>query len=50
MTRRHNVKPAHRLGAQVNGTCGDTSTEGQDARARRRYDLFYIDNWSWCST
>jgi polysaccharide biosynthesis protein PslA len=42
---RHHVKPGITGWAQVNGYHGPVATEEQ-LRARLRYDLEYIDNWS----
>lgn len=43
--RRHNVKPGITGWAQVNGFRGRTDTSTKIAE-RIRYDLHYIDNWS----
>ncbi|MEM7740416.1 MAG: undecaprenyl-phosphate glucose phosphotransferase [Pseudomonadota bacterium] len=42
---RHRVKPGMTGWAQVNGYRGETSEPGQ-MEARLRYDLSYIENWS----
>lgn len=43
--RRHNVKPGITGWAQVNGCRGETDTI-EKMRERLRYDLYYIDHWS----
>jgi Undecaprenyl-phosphate glucose phosphotransferase len=43
--RRHNVKPGLTGWAQVNGCRGETETL-EKMEARLRYDLYYIDHWS----
>lgn len=43
--RRHNVKPGMTGWAQVNGCRGETDTI-EKMRERLRYDLYYIDHWS----
>jgi Undecaprenyl-phosphate glucose phosphotransferase len=43
--RRHNVKPGITGWAQVNGCRGETDTI-EKMQERLRYDLYYIDHWS----
>jgi lipopolysaccharide/colanic/teichoic acid biosynthesis glycosyltransferase len=43
--RRHNVKPGLTGWAQVNGCRGETDTLEKMER-RLRYDLYYVDHWS----
>ncbi len=43
--RRHNVKPGITGWAQVNGARGETDTI-EKMQDRVKYDLYYIDNWS----
>jgi Undecaprenyl-phosphate glucose phosphotransferase len=43
--RRHNVKPGITGWAQVNGCRGETDTL-EKMQNRLRYDLYYIDHWS----
>ena len=43
--RRHNVKPGITGWAQVNGCRGETDTI-EKMQDRLRYDLYYIDHWS----
>jgi lipopolysaccharide/colanic/teichoic acid biosynthesis glycosyltransferase len=42
---RHRVKPGMTGWSQVNGLRGEIDTV-EKARARVRYDLHYIENWS----
>lgn len=43
--RRHNVKPGLTGWAQVNGCRGETDTI-EKMQSRLRYDLYYVDHWS----
>ena len=43
---RHTIKPGITGLAQVSGYRGNIETD-QDMQNRIKYDLFYVENWSW---
>jgi Undecaprenyl-phosphate glucose phosphotransferase len=45
LMRRHKIKPGITGWAQINGCRGETSTV-EKMQERLKYDLYYIDNWS----